>query len=465
VSRVRRHVPLALLLAGVAASIVACTGRGSGTGQPYYGPGTGPVASFTPVFGGGGGSGAGNQTEFVYAVNGLSNELTIYQVDEASGCLANINSGSLTCGPSAASNPTGQAFTIVAYPDHTIRYMFVGVSGGVNEIEVFQIDKPTKGNLLLSSQIDVSQQGTFSDMAFRSDGTVLYVLTNDPAHVTGPTIASYGVDPTTGIVTAIAGGAGTGLTTSLLLIQSNKTAVLGNSLTVDPDDQFVYVTMSNSQVAVVGIDNKGGLNAVGNPPATPFLASGALSPSCGAATFNTLFTGSISNSNLKLFTTNAMGTITAVANSVPVVGQSWSMLAPIQAPVLYVANGAANAGTVQFFSLGSGGTVLPLNPASIGGTVTAGMPPAPPTAGPSVSLRCLAVNSTNALGYSLDCGLPMPPTPQQVSCYTIAGGIWSVANPPAAPINGMTFNNPQVQPSNSPGLTTVLLPRAILCWY
>jgi hypothetical protein len=51
----RRWLPLGVVALGVVSSISACSGllnRGSGTGQPYYGPGTGPVGSFQPIFNG-----------------------------------------------------------------------------------------------------------------------------------------------------------------------------------------------------------------------------------------------------------------------------------------------------------------------------------------------------------------------------------------------------------------------------
>ena len=55
-----RCLPLSLIAAGIV--IAGCSlSRGSGTGQPYYGPGTGPVGSFIPIFNPGpGASGIGS---------------------------------------------------------------------------------------------------------------------------------------------------------------------------------------------------------------------------------------------------------------------------------------------------------------------------------------------------------------------------------------------------------------------
>ena len=55
-----RYLSLGLLLTGLSGALVACSGRGSGTGTPYYGPGTGPVGSFTPIFKGGATSSIGS---------------------------------------------------------------------------------------------------------------------------------------------------------------------------------------------------------------------------------------------------------------------------------------------------------------------------------------------------------------------------------------------------------------------
>src|SRR5690242_16572483 len=103
-----------------AASIVlaiSCAGRGSGTGQPYYGPGTGPIASFIP----GGGLGSLTTVEYLYWVNAVTNDIAIYAIDSQTGCMSPVTSGNI----STAARP----ISIAPFPDPTKRFLYVGCAG------------------------------------------------------------------------------------------------------------------------------------------------------------------------------------------------------------------------------------------------------------------------------------------------------------------------------------------------
>ncbi len=458
-----RTLPFLFAAASVTIAI-SCAGRGSGTGQPYYGPGTGPIASFLP---GGGGAGL-NSKEYVYWVNAVTNDIAIYLVDSSSGSLSPITSNNISTGQ--------RPISIQAHPNPNKRFMYVGCAQ-TGDILLYNVDPNGSGNLTpAATSINVGNQGLFAQMKFRGDGLYLYILTNFAIQGAGGqvnstgVITTYAVDQTTGALSQPTAGAGQQINATLQLAPPAP-MLLANAFAIDQNNMFAYCCLSDNRIVTVALANNGSLSLVQQTANGQNFVNTAPNPTCILSYQKFLYEGSLVSSSLDFLTT-ASGQLTLNQTPFPEGGQQpVGLYMPITGGYLFACNG--QSGDISEFTVGTGNGVLgpqPLPPPLVLAEWAQIINPMnPPQLTNGVTLRALAINFTGSFLYSLCNGLPPPPAiPAGITCFTITGGLLTVATaPPPPPMGpggpiGQGFNFFEVQKGGVWGEQQLLCPDAII---
>ena len=448
---------------------ISCAGRGSGTGQPYYGPGTGPIASFLP---GGGGAGL-NSKEYLYWVNAITNDIAIYLIDSSTGSISPITSNNISTGQ--------EPISIEAHPNPSKRFMYVGCAQ-TGDILEYNVDSNGSGNLTpAATSINVANQGAFQQMRFRGDGLYLYVMTNfaiqgaaGQVNSTG-VLTTFAVDQTTGALSQPSAGAGQQINATLQL-EPPAPGLIATALAIDQNNMFAYVALSNNNIVTVALANNGSLSLVQQTAGGQNFISAAPSPTCLLSYQSYLYEGSLNSSNLDFIHTS-QGQLTLNINTFTGGGQQpVGLYMPITGGYLFSCNG--QSGDISEFTVASGSGVLgpgqPNPPPLALGSWNVWQTGPPGTALTAAStLRALAINSTGGFLYSLQNGVPGPPSGPfppsmnvaMITCYNIVGGLLTVAMAPAGstgPI-GQPFNFWQVQKGGAWGLQSSQNPPFGLC--
>jgi hypothetical protein len=451
-------LPFFFAAASVALAI-SCQGRGSGTGQPYYGPGTGPIASFLP---GGGGQGFA-QKEFLYWVNSTTNDIAIYLIDSSTGSISPIGSNNISTGQ--------RPISIQAHPDPRKRFMYVGCAQ-TGDILLYNIDSNGSGNLTpAATSINVANQGIFQQMKFRGDGLFLYVLTT--FLIQGPggqvqgtgVLTSFAVNQSTGALSLPQGGAGAQIQTSIQM-EPATTSLQANCFCVDQNNMFAYVCMSDNKIVTVALANNGGLSLVQQTANGQNFINTAPSPTAILNYQTFLYEGSLVSSSLDFLQT-ASGQLSLNQNTFPSGGQQpVGLYIPITGGYVFSCNG--QSGDISEFTIASGSGILgpqPLPPPlELGEWAQIINPMNPPQLTQAVTLRALAINSSGAFLYSMANGHPpMPLIPAGITCYTITGGLLNVATAGGGMgPNNQPFNFFQVQKGGQYGEQQLLCPDSII---
>lgn len=455
-----RSLPFVVAVASVAIAL-SCKGRGSGTGQPYYGPGTGPIGSFVP----GGGLGSLKTTEYLYWVNAVTNDIAIYAVDSQSGCLSPVTSNNISTGQ--------RPISVQAHPNPNKRFLYVGCAGS-GDILLYNVDPNGGGTLQpAATSQNVSNHGLFAQMRFRGDGTFLYVLTNTlvtngQQQLSTGVLSTYAVDQTTGAINPPTAGAGQQIQDTIQ-VATPLPNLLATAVAIDQNNQFAYVTLSDNRIVTVALANNGSLSLVQQTSTGQNFINTAPSPSCILSYQNYIYEGSLVSSNLD-FIQSAQGQLTLNQNTFPTGGQQpVGIYMPITGGFLFTANG--QSGDISQFTLASSNGVL-------------GPQPLPPPLAMSswgapvmqmkmingVTLRALAINFTGKFLYSLMNGSPPTPLiPSEVTAFTIgANGLLTPATAPQPPPQGpagpigQPFDFFAVQKGGQNGEVQLLCPDSII---
>lgn len=455
----RRSVISKLPFVAAAVSVVlaiSCAGRGSGTGQPYYGPGTGPIASFLPN----GGLGSLKTTEYVYWVNATTNDLAIYAIDSQTGCVSPVGSNNDSTG--------ARPIAVAPFPDPSKRFLYVGCAGN-GDILIYKIDPQGSGKVTPApTSFNISQQGMFVDMQFRGDGAFLYVLTNIQVGGGMQTI-------TTGVLTCLKPDVQTTSSTGALNPPQNQPGVqiqstiqlatpapglTATAFCIDPNNQFAYCTLSDGRIVTVGLSNQGSLSITQQKANGQNFLNGQTSPTAIAAYQTFVYAGSAVASFLNFIQT-AQGQLTLSQSGFDTGGQvPVAITIPITGGNLFTVNGQSN--DISCFTLASANGVLgpvPLPPPLSGAKID----PMSGQNGKAVRARAMDINFTSKFAIVLCNGKPpMPLIPAQLSCYQIQGGLLvpAPASTATGPI-GQPFANVAVQKGGQFGEQTLLCPHAI----
>lgn len=337
----KRHKLAWLLAAGMASLLVA----GCGGNEPNYGA----PAAVTPPFIPGAGIAP---PRFAYVVNSVTNNVSGFTVDPASGALTPITS-SLSNSPWA----TGTTPTFMAV-DIGVQFAYV-VNSGSDNISVFTI--AASGALTATGVGPLTATGPApKGVAVDPLGRYVYVVNSGDSTVSG-----------------YARSSSTGLLTPLSPATVPTGGINSSSITIDPTGKFVYVAnfgtganTGNGSVSVFTIDTSSGtagqLIPVGSPVTANVTApsSIAVSPS-GAYAYVTNFGGD----NVSIFnidpTTGALNFKTVVA-SPPAAGTSpTSVAVEPNGKFAYVSSiDLPSVGNVAAFSISQSSGAL-------GGTLTA----------------------------------------------------------------------------------------------
>lgn len=451
----RRSFWLPVVLAAIAGLSVplGCYGRGSGTGQPWYGPGTGPIGSFIP----GGSIGGANATEYVYWVNNKTNDIAIYAIDSQSGCITPTLQNNISTGTGPRS--------IQAYPDLTKRLMYVGCDSG--DILPYFVDPQGSGNLTpAATSQNVASLGQFVSMKFRGDGAFLYILTNATFGGSGgaagggggagggqqqssAVLTSFAIDPSTGALNPPANQAGKQIQPSIQ-VAPPAPGLKAFALAIDPNNQFAYVALSDNRVVALGLDNDGSITIVTQTASTQNWITGIAEPICLISYQNYLYESGLVSSDLD-FMQAQQGQLSLSQSTYATGGQlPVAMTIPLTGGFLFTCNN--QSGDISQFTLGSANGVLgpsPPPPPLVGGAISNG------AVANAANLVALAINFGGTFAYALD--NQVSPNPAQISCYTITGGLLAPATPPQAPPAGpggpigAGYSNVQTQKGGAQG--------------
>lgn len=455
----RRSVVRVLpFFAAVASVLVAisCAGRGSGTGQPYYGPGTGPIASFIP-----GGLTNLKTTEYVYWCNAPTNDIDIYAIDSQTGCISPIISNNQSTG--------ARPISLAAYPDPTKRFLYCGcVTNG--DILIYKIDPQGTGKLTPSpSSANISSHGMLVDMQFRGDGRYLYVLTNIQVGQGQQTL-------TTGVLTSLQPDVQNGSSNGSLNPPSNQPGqqiqsslqlatpapgLLATAFCIDPNNKFAYVTLSDGRLVTLGLDDNGSLTIIQQTSNGQNSINTISTPTAIAAYQTFLYEGSAVSSDLD-FATTAQGQVTLSQGTYATGGQQPVAIGiPITGGFLFTVNGQSM--DVSQYTLASSNGVLgpvPLPPPLSGARVD----PMSGQLGKGVLSRAIAINFTGAFAVVADNGTPPPNlVAAELTAFTIQGGKLVLAQSAGnnGPI-GQPFANFYAEKAGQNGEQSLLCPHEVI---
>ncbi len=450
----RRSIVPKLPFVAAAASMVlaiSCAGRGSGTGQPYYGPGTGPIASFLP-----GGLNGFNTPEFLYALNSVRNDIAIFAIDSQTGCISPIISDNLTTGP--------RPISIQGHPDLKKRFMYVGCQAS-GDILAYRVAPDGLMTTLPASGANVTQQGVFVQMRFRGDGKFLYVLTNQVFN-TGQTVSTgaitaFEVNPVTGALTAPLNPTGSPIQTTIQLA-APAAGLTTTSLAVDFDNKFAYCLLSDNRCVIVALADSGGLSLV-QQTATGVNSINVSSSPNFIATYLKFAYLSSNNASELLFMEPKSGQIPAPTQTYNTGGtRPIGIHIPNSGGALYSVNGQSNS--ISKFTLSSTNGVL--GPAPVPPTTSAKIDPATGQLTGGTRLRAMALSGAGNFAFTKDEGNPpMPLIPQVISCYQTSGQ--KLTEAPASSAVGPTgkpFKNAVAHNQGSWGEQTLLCPDSIIVY-
>ena len=194
------------------------------------------------------------RSQFVYTANALSNDLSAYAVDSATGALTAV---------AGAPFVTGTGPVAVAI-DPLNRYVYVAnvVS---NNISAFRMDGATGALMPVPGSpfaLNLSGPGAIT---VEPSGRFVYVtgVCAPPFTCFGSAVAAYSIDASTGALTQIAGSPYS------LSPNLGEGGSAPNAMTIDPRGRIIYVVVGNATVALDIDALTGGLTPVSGSPFAP----------------------------------------------------------------------------------------------------------------------------------------------------------------------------------------------------
>lgn len=254
------------------------------SGSPYA-DGTAPAAvSLAP------------NGKFAFSASNSGTEVHAFTIDQTSGALTEV-SGS----PFSTGFTLGSSFPDIAV-DAQSAHLYLA-SAGDAKIAGFAIDATTGALTALAGSPYAAGTNAGGIPAFSPDGKYVYVVDQSSS---GGTVSGYSVDPTSGVLTPLAGSPFAAGSTPYWI-------------SFAPNGQFAYVANFGSNNISVYTVSAGVLTAMPTPVPVDGSPQDLTIDSTGTHLFVPVSSGS-SNGAVDVFTINADGTLTKVTGSPYAVG-------------------------------------------------------------------------------------------------------------------------------------------------
>jgi 6-phosphogluconolactonase (cycloisomerase 2 family) len=331
---------------------------------------------------------------FAYAENRLSNNVSGYSIDPASGALTPIANSPFVSGTHPVS------VTV----DANGRFAYIA-NFGSNDVSVYSIDATT-GALTPIANSPFAAGSSPQCTAVNPNGNLLFVGNSSSGN-----ISAYTIDPATGALTPVAGSP-----------FSSPQMLDPTSVVVDPSGRFVYVADGAfTDVFAYAIDPiTGALAAVAGSPSFAALGPSSITvaPDDGFA-----YVANIAADSVSAFMVDALsGALTPAANSPFAVGTRPDSIA-ISPDGQFAYVSRDTSANISVFTLDSNtGAVT----AVAGGTFSTGASPGSVTIDPSGKFVYVSSSSSNNVyGYRIDAvsGVLTPVKGAPFSAGTNPGGV------------------------------------------
>ncbi len=227
----RRSLMTATALASLAA-VTGCGGGGSSAAAPVPGSPPPPPPPPAPV-----------TSKYLYSATGTNNTIGAYAISQSDGSLSGLLSP-------VGATPTDPMW-IASHPNG--RWIYVTTDDG----SITQYTVGTSGQLTIGAAMPItttSGASFFSPIEFHPDGNLMYVGNVGPG-----SISTFAIDSTTGALSVVFSGTGTGLQNSQFFLK------------VHPSKRFIYVSYVNGDIAAYPLSTTNGAVDTTVAPASTFV--------------------------------------------------------------------------------------------------------------------------------------------------------------------------------------------------
>ncbi len=306
-------------------------------------------------------------THFAYVANRLSNNISAYQINSATGALTQVQGSPFVA-------PGGAPQSVIA--DHSGNFLYVA-NGVSDNVSAFTI---TATGILNPIGGPVPAGSAPSSLAIDATDGYLYV-----ANSVSNDVSAYAINPSSGALTELPGS-------------PFPVGIGPVSLLADPAGSFLYVANSGSgNVSVLQIDSSTG--ALKSISGSPFAAGrGAISIAIDG-TGTMAYVANETAATISAYSINpATGAMTAIG-TLPVLTDPTSLAIDPSGPYLFAAN-AVMANSIATLPINASGAL------AIGGTpASSGATPVSLAVGPSGQfLYAVSAGTNNVYIYSIDAG-------------------------------------------------------------